>query len=149
MFKNTRNSTLSEQSIECFGTPFWSQKEGPQKSLKISIFRGLHSMYQIFFSHFSKKTLGIQTLSEHLKIPEFSRLRKRCNYYCFRPGRLCTPHLPDQLFPKPPIAAPAPFPPRDLCPPRGGPVAPRWRTGGPEVADWWPTLRFRDRRHLP
>ncbi len=79
---------------------------------------------------FCSETLGIHALFEHLQIPDFSRLRKRCIYYCFRPGRLCTAHLLAKRFPKPPIAAPAPFPPRDLCPPRGGPVAPRWRTGG-------------------
>ena len=44
---------------------------------------------------------------------------------------------PAQLVPNRPIAAPAPFPPRN-CWPRGGElVAPTRRAGGPEAAQVW------------
>ena len=41
---------------------------------------------------------------------------------------------PAQLFPNRPIAAPAPFPPRNWWPRGGELVAPRRRAGGPEAA---------------
>ena len=90
------------------------------------------------FGSFSSKTLGIQTLSENLKIPDFSRLTKRCKFLVFWPGRLCT--IPS---PSPSCSLNRRSPPRrlshpgtsahhvaDRWPRGGGPVAPRWRTGG-------------------